>query len=46
MSEYEKIIAELRAENLELRKNYFCLLEIANEEIKNLSSKLEEETSK
>jgi len=40
MTEEEKIIEELRAENLELRKNYFCLLEIAKEE-SNKISKLE-----
>lgn len=38
MSKEEKIIEELRAENLELRKNYFCLLEIAKEKIKKLSN--------
>lgn len=46
MSENEKLIAELRAENLELRKNYFSLLKIAKDNIKDLQSKLEEKSSK
>ena len=40
MNEYEKKIAELEAENLELRKNYFCLLEIAKQKVKGLEGQI------